>query len=323
MQGREMPEPNAIPPVYVGIDVCKDWLDVYLHPSGQSLRVSNDRVGHKRIKRVLSGQPVARVVMEATGKYHRAVQRSLHAAGLPVCLVNPLRARLFAEASGTLAKTDALDARMVARMGAALDPGVTAPCPIALEHLRELVGARTAATAEHTALVNRLSCTTTAFLRTELRRRIASCRTHICRLDAEIEARIAADEVLAHKRAILLSIPGIGPVVATALLTGMDELGTCSAKQAASLAGLAPLARDSGAAQAPRFIRGGRRHVRNALYMAALSASRHAPGLAIFAKRLKAAGKRPKVVLVAVMRKLIVLANTLIAQNRKWHPIAP
>ena len=322
MQGKAMPEPNATP-VYAGVDVCKEWLDVYVHPSGQALRVSNDRVGLKRLKRVLAAFPVARVVMEATGKHHRAARRSLHAAGLVVAVVNPLRARLFAEAAGTIAKTDAVDARLLAVMGAALEPAETPPPPAALEEVCELVNARTAATAERTALSNRLATAATSFLRTELRRRRDACQRHVERLDAEIERRILAEPGMARRYAILCSIPGIGPVTAAIFIAGLAELGACSAKQAASLAGVAPVANDSGDRSGRRAIRGGRMPVRNAAYMAALSASRHNPDLAAFAIRLQRAGKRPKVVLVAVMRKLIVLANTLIAQNRLWSPIAP
>jgi len=303
MQGKAMPEPNAMP-VYVGVDVCKEWLDVHVHPSGQTLRVSNDRVGLKRLKRMLAPLPVARILMEATGKHHRAAQRSLHAADLAVAVVNPLRARLFAEAAGTIAKTDAIDARLLAVMGAALEPAETAPPPAALEEVCELVNARTAATAE-------------------LRRRCDACQRHIERLDAEIERRILAQPDMARRHAILCSIPGIGPITAAIFLAGLAELGTCSAKQAAMLAGVAPVANDSGDKSGRRAIRGGRMPVRNAAYMAALSASRHNPDLAAFAKRLKNAGKRPKIVIVAVMRKLVVLANTLITQNRLWTPIAP
>jgi len=322
MQGKAMPEPNATP-VYAGVDVCKEWLDVHVHPSGQTLRVSNDRFGLKRLKRVLAALPVARVVMEATGKHHRAAQRSLHAAGLSVAVVNPLRARLFAEAAGKLAKTDAIDAHLLAVMGAALEPAETPPSPVALEDLCELVNARSAAMAERTALTNRLAAAETAFLKAELRRRRDACLRHVERLDAEIERRILAQPDLAHRHAILCSIPGVGPVTAAIFLTSLAELGACSAKQAAMLAGVAPVANDSGERTGRRAIRGGRMPVRNAAYMAALSASRHNPDLAVFAKRLRNAGKRPKVVLVAVMRKLIVLANTLITQNRLWSPSAP
>ena len=322
MQGKAMPEPNATP-VYAGVDVCKEWLDVHVHPSGQTLRVSNDRVGLKRLKRVLAPLPVARIVMEAAGKHHRAAQRSLHAAGLAVAVVNPLRARLFAEAAGKIAKTDAIDARLLAVMGAALEPAETAPPPAALEEVCELVNARTAATAERTALSNRLAAAGTAFLKAELRRRRAACQRHLDRLDAEIERRILAQPDMARRHAILCSIPGIGPVTAAIFLAGLAEFGACSGKQAAMLAGVAPVANDSGDKSGRRAIRGGRMPVRNAAYMAALSASRHNPDLAAFAKRLQSAGKRPKIVLVAVMRKLVVLANTLIKQNRLWSPIAP
>jgi transposase len=323
MQGKDMSETAATTPVYAGIDVCKDWLDVYLHPFGRKLRVSNDRSGLIRLARVLQEAAVSGVVMEATGKYHRSAQRVLFMAGLRVAVVNPLRARLFAEATGTLGKTDAIDARLLARMAAVLDPAETPPPSEAMEALGELVNARSAATSEQTALGNRLSSATTAFLRAELRRRIAACHTHIERLDAEIARRLAADPGLARRFAILCSIPGIGAVTAATLITGFEELGSCTDKQACLLAGLAPIANDSGERAGYRSIRGGRLPVRNALYMAALSASRYNQDLAVFADRLRKAGKKPKVVLVAVMRKLVVLANTLITKDRIWTPDPP
>ena len=322
MQGKDVSEPNA-PPVYAGLDVCKEWLDVHLHPSGERLRVSNDRFGMRRLKRVLAGRAVARVVMEATGKHHRAAQRSLHAAGLAVAVVNPLRARLFAEATGALAKTDAIDARLLALMGAALSPAETPPAPVALEAVSELVNARTAAIAERTALSNRLAAAATSFLKAELRRRRDACQRHVERLDAQIRRLILQDAEMSRRHAILCSIPGIGPTTAAAFLAGLDELGACSGKEIAMLAGLAPLANDSGQRNGRRRIKGGRMPVRNAAYMAALSASRHNQDLAAFARRLAKAGKRPKVVLVAVMRKLVVLANALITNNRLWTPNPP
>jgi transposase len=323
MQGKVMPEPSAMPAVYVGIDVCKEWLDVYVHPLGRRLRVGNDRVGLRRLKGVLAGLAVELVVLEATGKYHRQGQRTLHAAGLAVAVINPLRARLFAEAMGELAKTDAIDARLLALLGEALKPAAMAPPSEALEALKELVGARTSASDEHTALANRAGTIADRFLKAELRRRLAHLERHIGRLEAEIERRVAADPDLSRRRAVLTSIPGIGAITALALLAGLDELGQCSGKQAAMLVGLAPLACDSGGHVGRRAIRGGRADVRKAIYMAALSASRYNPDLASFANRLRRAGKPPKLVLVAVMRKLIVLANSLITENRLWTPIHP
>jgi transposase len=323
MQGKDMPVSDAKSAVYVGVDVCKDWLDVHVHPQGLRLRVGNDRLGLRQIKKALAGLPVARVVMEATGKHHRAAQRSLHAAGLAVAVVDPRRARLLARAIGQHAKTDALDARFLAMMGAMVEPPARPPPPRLIEHLAELVAARRAATADATALSNRLTATTIAFLRTELRRLRASTECHIRRLDAAIARLVETDPDLARRHAILCSIPGIGTVTAAAFLAGLSELGQASAKQLAMLVGVAPIANDSGDRTGQRKVRGGRQTVRNAAYMAALSASRYNPALASFAARLKAAGKPAKLVLVAVMRKLVVLANTLIAENRLWTPNPP
>jgi transposase len=208
-------------------------------------------------------------------------------------------------------------------MAEALKPAAT-PLPGAgQEELQELVNARAAANAERTALANRRGAAQTAFLRAELNRLWAVADRHIQRLDAEIERLIRADSELLRRQTILLSIPGIGPATAAALIAGLAELGTCSSKQAAMLVGLAPIAADSGERFGRRAIKGGRAGVRNAIYMASLSARRHNPDLAVFADRLERNGKEAKVVLVAVMRKLVILANTLITQNRLWSPIAP
>lgn len=323
MQGKSLRERSAKSAVYVGIDVCKDWLDVHVHPLGRRLRVANSRDGLKRLKRQLSGLAVELVVMEATGKHHRQAHRNLHAAGLPVAIVNPLRSRLFAEAIGALAKTDAVDARLLAILGESLTPAAKPPAPETLEALGELVAARQAACAEATALTHRHGASATAFLKRELKRRLASLKRHITRLEAEIARRIASDCELARRYAIVNSIPGIGPVAAAMLIVGLSELGMCSNKAAALLAGLAPIAADSGERTGERHIRGGRAPVRTVLYMAALTASRCNRDLATFYQRLLAAGKKPKVALTAVMRKLVVLANTLICQDRLWQPKPP
>ena len=320
MQGKDLPE-QATPPVYVGIDVCKERLDIHVHPSGQRFAVINDAGGWRRLKHVLGSQPVVRIVMEATSRYHRAAHRSLHAAGLAVAIVNPLRARLFAEAMGTLAKTDAVDARMLALMAERLDPAVTPPARAAVEAVQELDQARSAAIAERVALGNRHAVAANAFLRSELGRRLRSLDTHIARLDAALAKTIAADPVLAARHAILCSIPGIGTVTATALIANLDEIGTLSSRQVAALAGLAPVARDSGATHGHRHIRGGRAPLRQALYMAALSAARYNPALKDLRLRLRDKGKPAKLVLIAVARKLLVLANSLVAQNRLWSPL--
>jgi transposase len=261
---------------------------------------------------------VALVVMEATARYHRLAHRSLSQSGFAVTVVNPLRARLFAEAAGIRAKTDRVDARMLAILGDALVPPATPPVPEAVEALQELVHARNAATAERTALANRLTASHTRFLKGELQRRLKSLDGHIERLAGEIASRIAADPVLARRHAILVSIPGIGPTVAAVLIADLPELGCLDRHAIACLAGLAPFADESGDAQGPRHIKGGRAQPRRALYWAALSAARYNPDLRDFYKKLRDNGKKPKVAFTAVMRKLVVLANTLLKENRHW-----
>jgi transposase len=320
MQGKVSPERSA-GKVYVGIDVCKAWLDIYVHPVGVKLRVANARDGVLRLKKQLAAYSVVSIVMEATGKLHRYAQRTLTAAGYAVAVVNPLRSRLFAEAIGTLAKTDAIDARLLAVLAESLRPAATPPAPVWLEELQELVRARQAAAAEATALANRRGASQTGFLKAELARRLKSLATHMARLDAEIARRIMGEATLERRYAILLSIPGIGPVAAVTLLVGLAELGACSGKQAAMLAGLAPIACDSGDTSSDRHIKGGRAYVRTAIYMAAVAAARFNPDLNSFYSRLRAKGKAAKVALTAVMRKLVVLANALLHQDRFWQPI--
>ena len=320
MQGQIQPEARSASPVYVGIDVCKDRLDVHLHPIGRRLRVANDRDGIKRLKRELARHPVARVVMEATAKYHRCAHRSLSQSGFAVSVVNPLRARLFAQALGRHAKTDPIDAKMLAILADMMAPQATPPASETLEALQELVHARHAATAERTALVNRRAASQTAFIRRELARRLKSLDGHIERLATQIARHIAGNADLARRYAILISIPGVGPAVAAALIADLPELGRLGRQAIACLAGLAPFADDSGDANGPRHIRGGRAQPRRALYWAALSAARHNPDLAIFYKRLRDNGKKPKVALTAVMRKIVVLSNSLLREDRLWQP---
>lgn len=322
MQGKVSPERSATR-VYVGIDVCKARLDVYFHPLGQRLRFSNDADGIKKLKRLLKAHDVERVVMEATGKLHRPAHRSLHASGFAVAVVNPLRSRLFAEAVGALAKTDAVDARILAILGESLDPGVTPPPSDLFETLQELVAGRAAAVAARTALSNQFGATKARLLALEIRRQLRAVETAIANLDAEIERLIAAHPLLARRLAVLTSIPGVGTLTAIALIAGLAEIGTLSTKQVAMISGLAPIACDTGEHRGARHIKGGRAHLRRALYMAAVSAARCNPPLKAFYDRLIAIGKKAKVALTAVMRKLVVLANTLVREDRQWCPNHP
>jgi transposase len=323
MQGKVSSKQDAASSVYVGVDVCKEWLDIHIHPQGHGRRLRNDKTGIRQLKRLLAQLAPACTVMEATGKFHRPAHRSLSTDGFAVAIVDPLRARMFARSCGYLAKTDRLDARLLALLAQALRPAPRPPPSPVIEALQELVNARSAALVELTALKNRLKAAGTALLRGELSRLIQVLQRHVERLDDAIERRIGEEPDLCRKAEILTSIPGVGRTTAAALISGMDELGSCSGKQAAMLAGVAPIANESGARAGRRSIRAGRPAPRRALYMAALAAKRYNPALAVFARTLQAAGKPPKVILVAIMRKLIVLANSLLAQNRLWQPAPP
>ncbi len=319
-----MPEPDAGQPVYVGIDVCKERLDVHIHPLGTRFAVTNDAGGWRSLKRTLirmgATHKVERVVMEATSKYHRAAHRSLSAAGLAVAVVNPLRARLYAQAAGQLAKTDRIDAAMLALMACQLAPDACDPPDLLIEELAELVHARRAAIDNRTAITLRQANMASRTLKTELAHMLRLVAAHIKRIEAAITTLVQGDPALARRAAVLTSIPGIGPVVAHTLIAVISELGGLGAKQAAALAGLAPFASDSGPHTGQRHIRGGRPGVRRALFQAALVAAYHNPSLKPFHQRLIAQGKAKKVALVAVARKLLILANTLLHENRTWQP---
>jgi transposase len=323
MQGKESSEQKTDYKSNAGIDVCKNWLDAHLVPQGCSLRVGNDTQGHRKLKRWLLKHDVRLIAIEATGKWHRQVHRSLHTSGFKVAIVNPLRARLFAEAIGLLAKTDRLDARMLALLAESLSPQAKAPASQTVETLQELVAGRDSAVAEKTALENQLDAANTAFLQRQLKVRIVRIAKDIASLQSEIERQIGCDEALARRHAILLSIPGVGPVTAATLIASMAEMGSCTAKQIAMLAGLAPLADQSGARDGQRTIRAGRAAARRVLYLCALSAKRCNPAMRAIYDRLTAAGRPHKVALVAVARKLVILANTLISQNRPWQSQPP
>lgn len=323
MQGKEASKQETESKSSVGIDVSKSWLDVHVLPCGEAHRFANAELGIRQLKRWLQRFDLALVVVEATGKWHRPARRSLHASGLPVAVVDPYRVRMFARAQGTFAKTDRLDARVLAQFAMVMNPTLRPPAPEALEELNELIGAREAAVAEQTALKNQQSTATSPFVIRNLRPRLVRIAKDIEAIAGEITRHIAADPGLARRHDILISIPAIGPAVAAILLAALAELGTCSIKQISSLAGLAPIADDFGKREGVRVIWGGRPQVRRALYMAALSAARCNADMKAVYDRLIAKGKKPKCALIAVARKLVVLANCLITQDRIWSPNQP
>ncbi|RFC64683.1 MULTISPECIES: IS110 family transposase [Mesorhizobium] len=301
----------------IGVDISKDHLDAHRMSDSASRRFANDSVGHRAFIGWL-GQPDARIVYEPTGPYHRAFEQRLAEAGLALVKVNPRQARRFAEATGTLAKTDRLDAAMLARMAALLDLEARPARSPVLNDLKDMHMAREALVKNRTAARNRAKNLTLAILKRHNGEQLRRIERQIAAIEKEIMALIKTYPDLARRFAILVTIPGVSAITAFALLIDMPELGTLQSGQAASLAGLAPVARQSGNWTGRAFIRGGRANVRQALYMPALVAMRFNPDLKAKYNQLKAAGKASKLAITAIMRKLIVLANALLRDRRKW-----
>ena len=296
----------------VGVDISKDHLDACLYPGGEARRFSNDAKGHRALTTWLSPRRVARIVFEATGAYHRTLERALAAADLPAAKINPRQARRFAEAIGRLAKTDRCDAALLARFGALIEPAVRPVSSPTLDAMRELHTARCALIKDRTAALNRQKTLRSALLQRQNAQRLRQIAAQLAAINAELVALCATDDDLRARLAILESIPGIGQASALALLIEMPELGCLGQPQAASLAGLAPMARDSGRFQGKRSIRGGRAGLRQALYMPALVAARFNPDLKAKYQALLQAGKPPKLAITVIMRKLLLLANALL-----------
>lgn len=304
----------------VGVDICKATLDVHLHPAGMARQFTNDGKGLKALLGWLAGRLVVRVVFEPTGRYHHDFERRLGGAGLSLAKVNPRQARRFAEAIGCNAKTDAVDAAMLARMGALLELPVRPIASATLDDMKELQVARLGLVKDRTAAKNRDHACRSPLLKRHAAQRLAQIDRQIAAIDAELKASLAREPELMARFDVLSSIPGIGEITAIAMLIDMPELGSIDSKQAASLAGLAPIARDSGQHRGKRHIRGGRAQLRQALYMPALVATRFNPDMKAKYKALVAAGKPPKVAITAVMRKLVIVANALLKADRKWTP---
>ena len=282
----------------------------------------NTKAGHKALISWIDVD-TCRIIYEPTGAYHRTLEQALAKAGAAIVKVNPRQARRFAEATGKFAKTDRLDAAMLARMGAVLQ---LEPRPVRstlLGELKDLHMAREALVKDRTAALNRNKMMTLTLLKRQNAARIKQIAEQIKDIETAIASLMASDDELASRLAILTSIPGIAKLTAFAILIEMPELGNLNNKQVAALAGLAPIARQSGQWKGKAFIRGGRAQLRHALFMPALVAARYNPDLKAKYTQLITAGKPAKVAITAIMRKLIVLANSLIAQNRNWLQIKP
>ena len=307
----------------VGIDVSKATLDVFIHPAGTKFSVCTDQRGLAGLARRLAQVSSSIVVMEATGRYHRAAWLALHAAGIRVAVVNPYRSRRFADVIGRLAKTDTIDAEVLARFGATIRPLPSEPPSEVMAQIGEIAVARRQLVAQRVMLEQQLSETTVEIVQRQIEARLALCRTQYDELEATLLDLVRCDAHIRRRYEILTSIPGIGAVTATTLLTEMPEMGSATAAQIASLAGVAPMNRDSGTMRGRRMIRGGRVAARNVLYMAAVVAVRWNRDLAAFYGRLRQAGKPFKIAITAAMRKLLLLANTLLKEDRAWSPTPP
>jgi transposase len=301
----------------IGLDIAKDHIDVGCWPERRSWQVPNSSAGITQLAEELAALDPACLVLEASGGYEQEAAATLATAGLPVAVVNPRQVRDFARATGQLAKTDRLDALLLARFGQAVQPAVR-PLPDApTRELQALLGRRKQVVAMLTAEKNRLT-TASAAVRPSITAHLAWLEDQREELERGLRERLAASPVWRAKEQLLRSIPGIGPVASLTLLAGLPELGTLSSKAASSLIGLAPQARDSGTWHGKRTIWGGRATVRQGLYMATVAATRHNPIIQAFYQRLIAAGKPPKVALTACMHKLLIICNALLRTNTPW-----
>ena len=306
--------------LFVGIDVSKSCLDVASRPGGEVWQAQNDTDGISALAQQLAGMKPALVVLEATGGLEWALTAELAAAGLQVAVVNPRHVRDFARASGALAKTDALDAQVLARFGQAMEPD---PRPIpdaAAQDLQALVSRRRQLVEMITAEKNRRR-TVVARIRPQVEEHINWLGKSLKGLDQDLGDFIRSSPMWRTKEKVIRSVPGVGPVLSATLLANLPELGSLSRGQIAALVGVAPFNRDSGTLRGKRTVWGGRRRVRAALYMAALVASRYNPVIKDFYQRLCSMGKPKKVALTACMRKLLVILNSMVKQGKEWQPI--
>jgi transposase len=304
--------------VYVGIDVAKDWLDVAQRPGGEAWRVSSDEKGVVALVERLKGVRPTLVVLEATGGLQIPAVAALAAAGLRTVVVNPRQVRQFAGATGRLAKTDAIDAQVLAQFGEAVRPEVRPLPDAATQELSALVARRRQLIEMLTAEKNRLRLATKK-VRSNIEAHIRWLEGELLDLEGGLGDVIRSSPVWRERDNLLRSVPGVGPVLSSVLLADLPELGRLNRKEIAALAGVAPLNRDSGQFRGRRTVWGGRSQVRAALYMAALVAARFNPVIRAFYQRLQAAGKPKKVALTACMRKLLTMLNAMTRDQTFWQ----
>ena len=307
-------------PLFVGIDVSKDCLDVAVRPTGEAWQVSHDSRGINDLVERLGELAPQLVVLEATGGMEMALAGELAASKLAIAVVNPRHVRDFARAAGKLAKTDALDAQVLAHFAEAMRPA-SRPLPDdASQELRALMARRRQLVEMITAEKNRLR-TAAPRIRPKVQEHIRWLEESLVDLDRDMGDFMRSSPMWRDKDQLLRSTPGVGPVLSMTLLSDLPELGALNRGEIAALVGVAPFNRDSGALRGKRTVWGGRRQVRAALYMAALVATRYNPVLRDFYQRLCEAGKPKKVALTACMRKLLTILNVMVKHNRHWNPV--
>lgn len=309
--------------IYVGIDVAQDWLDVWLHPVRKYKRFPNTTQGISKLLEYLAEQEgeIAKVVLEATGGLEYQAARRLQKTGFPTAVVNPHFTAAFRTMRGKYTKTDATDAEMIAVFAQKMDPEIR-PVPTAQEkEMRELTARRVQLIEMITAEKNRLRRIDSEPVKLSVRVMVTLLTEEKERIEKRLHTMVKAHEVYSKQYALLTSIPSIGPAVAITLITELPELGQLNKKEIASLVGLAPHNRESGKSVGKATTRssGGRRCVKAALYMGALVAARRNPAIKVFYKRLVDNGKPKKVALIACMRKLLIIANQMIKEQRSWQ----
>ena len=306
--------------VWVGIDVSKDRLDVHVLPEGAAFAVARNGDGLADLVKRLVGLAPERVAVEATGGFETVVAAALAAAGLPLVVVNPAQVRHFAQALGQRAKTDPIDALMIARFVEATRPELRPLADEATQLLADLVARRRQIIEMIVAEKNRERRTAVKRIRKSIARLIAALQKELTEIDGEIDTGVRGSPAWREKEDLLASVPGVGAVTARTLIAELPELGRLDNKRIASLAGLAPYTRQSGQWKGKCMIGGGRKTVRSALFLAALTACRHNPTLRAFRQRLVDAGKPKMVAVIAVARKLLTILNAILRDGKPWQP---
>ncbi len=303
---------------YVGIDVSKDRLDVHVLPSGESFAVARDSAGLGALNERLRQLSAAVIAVEATGGFEAMVAASLASAGLPVVVINPAQVRAFAVALGQRAKTDPIDAAVIARFAAATKPPVRALPDADTQRLADLV-ARRRQIIEMIVAERQREKRATAKARKSIARLLKALQKELSSLDADIDDAVRGSPAWRDQENLLKSVPGVGDITARTLIAELPELGRLDRRRIAALAGLAPWTRQSGKWRGKSFIGGGRAAVRTALFMATMVARKHNPALSLFHQRLITAGKPKMVALIATARKLLTILNAIIRGQKPWQ----